>query len=206
MNNPLIMPLGPVMLDVTGLELTAKDKTRLANPLVGAVILFARNYESKKQVTQLIKEIKAIRTPQLLVAVDQEGGRVQRFKNEFTLLPPARSFGDLWRKDKHTAPMEAFKSAYTMASELIEVGIDFSFAPVFDVETVNSDVIGDRSFHHDPKVATELLGSYIDGMHFTESLKTSYKALWQRMFNTLSVIHPLQVTHVTGCKKYYEKI
>jgi len=99
------------------------------------------------------------------VAVDQEGGRVQRFKDEFTLLPPARSFGDLWEKDKHTAPMRAFESACTMASELLEVGVDFSFAPIFDVETVGSDVIGDRSFHHDPKVAIELLGAYIDGMH-----------------------------------------
>jgi len=165
MNKPPMMPLGPVMLDVEGLTLTAEDKNRLVNPLVGGVILFARNYKSRKQVTQLINDIKAIRTPQLLVAVDQEGGRVQRFKDEFTLLPPARSFGDLWEKDKHTAPMRAFESACTMASELLEVGVDFSFAPIFDVETVGSDVIGDRSFHHDPKVAIELLGAYIDGMH-----------------------------------------
>jgi len=162
---PLPIPLGPVMLDVLGLELTDDDRQRLLHPSAGAVILFARNYDNKQQVTDLISEIKALRSPSLLIAVDQEGGRVQRFKDGFTILPPAKSFGELWNEDKHTAPMKAFESAKVMASELLEVGVDFSFAPVFDVETTESDVIGDRSFHNDPKVATELLGAYIDGMH-----------------------------------------
>ena len=159
------MPLGPVMLDVAGLQLTEDDKQRLLHPHVGAVILFARNFESKVQVAGLIKEIKALRTPELLIAVDQEGGRVQRFKNEFTILPPAAEFGELWDKDKQTAPMRAFESAYTMASELIEVGVDFSFAPVLDVRTEQSQVIGDRSFHENPNVVSELAGAYMDGMH-----------------------------------------
>ena len=159
------MPLGPVMLDVAGLSLTNTDRQRLTHPLVGAVILFARNYASRSQLRSLISEIKSLRRPQLLVAVDQEGGRVQRFKNEFSRLPAASHFGELWRTDKHTAPMRAFESAVTMASELIEVGVDFSFAPVFDIASQTSRVIGDRCFHPQPQAAIELLGAYIDGMH-----------------------------------------
>lgn len=162
---PLLMPLGPVMLDVEGTSLTAADRQRLSHPLVGAIILFARNYTNKHQLRNLIAEIQALRTPQLLIAVDQEGGRVQRFQDEFTRLPAAASFGELWQQDKHTAPMRAFESAFTMASELLEVGVDFSFAPVFDITSVASDVIGDRSFHANPAAASELLGAYIDGMH-----------------------------------------
>ena len=164
-NLPKTLPLGPVMLDVESLQLTDADKKRLLNPQVGAVILFARNFKNRQQVIELIKEIKSLRFPELLIAVDQEGGRVQRFKDEFTILPAANNFGELWNQDKQTAPMHAFESAYTMASELLAVGVDFSFAPVFDVATVESAVIGDRSFHANPKTATELLGAYIDGMH-----------------------------------------
>ena len=153
------------MLDVSGHELDDIERQRLCHPSVGAVILFTRNYKSKTQVAALIAEIKALRSPELLIAVDQEGGRVQRFQEGFTLLPAAAEFGKLWQQDKHTAPMRAFESAYTMASQLIEVGIDFSFAPVFDVTSKDSDVIGDRCFHPSPSVATELLGAYIDGMH-----------------------------------------
>ncbi|MFQ3245642.1 MAG: beta-N-acetylhexosaminidase [Arenicella sp.] len=160
-----LLPLGPVMVDVQGLELTAEDRRRLLNPSVGAVILFARNYKSKTQVTSLIDTIKSLRNPSLLVAVDQEGGRVQRFKDEFTRLPAPQSFGDHWSEDKQAAPIAAYQSAYTMASELIDVGVDFSFAPVFDVTSRESEVIGDRCFHSDPRAATELLGAYIDGMH-----------------------------------------
>lgn len=161
----LSMPLGPVMLDVDGLTLTQADRKRLCHPLVGAVILFSRNYENRSQIATLINEIKALRAPELLIAVDQEGGRVQRFQHEFTRLPAAAHFGELWQQNKQTAPMRAFESAVTMASELLSVGVDFSFAPVFDVTTVGSDVIGDRCFHPDPGVATELLGAYIDGLH-----------------------------------------
>ena len=164
-NNSILMPLGPVMVDVEGLEITELELTRLSHPSVGAVILFARNYESRAQVASLIESIKSIRTPELLIAVDQEGGRVQRFKNEFTLLPATQSFGEAWDQDKQTAPMLAFESAYTMASELISVGVDFSFAPVFDITTKESEVIGDRCFHPNPHAATELLAAYMDGMH-----------------------------------------
>jgi len=164
-NVPNLLPLGPVMLDVEGLSLTEEDVTRLLSPLVGGVILFARNFESVQQVTDLINEIKSLRTPELLISVDQEGGRVQRFIDGFTRLPPAAEFGKLWNEDKQTAPMHVYESAVTMASELLAVGVDFSFAPVFDVETQASDVIGDRCFHPNPQAATELIGAYIDGMH-----------------------------------------
>lgn len=162
---PQLLPLGPVMLDIEGLALNEKDKKRLLHPNTGGVILFARNYQNRAQVTQLISEIKQLRTPSLLVAVDQEGGRVQRFQDEFTKLPPANTFGRYWREDKQTASIKTFQAASTMAKELISVGVDFSFAPVFDVTSVDSEVIGDRCFHSDPKVASELLGAYIDGMH-----------------------------------------
>lgn len=165
MSNPKLMPLGPVMVDVEGLVLAPSEIQRLLHPNVGAVILFARNYQSPEQARELISQIKSLRQPELLVAVDQEGGRVQRFQEGFTRLPAAAHFGELWQNDKQRAPIEAFESAYKMASELIDVGVDFSFAPVFDVTSKESEVIGDRCFHPSPQVATELLGAYIDGMH-----------------------------------------
>ena len=153
------------MLDVAGFTLDDAERQRLRHPSVGAVILFARNYQDKVQLSALISEIKSLRAPALLIAVDQEGGRVQRFQEGFTRLPAAATLGELWQADKHTAPMRAFESAYTMATELIQVGVDFSFAPVFDVTSIGSEVIGDRCFHPEPVAATELLGAYIDGMH-----------------------------------------
>ena len=162
---PLRLALGPVMVDVAGLTLTDHERSRLCHPSVGAVILFARNYQDLEQVAALISDIKSLRTPSLLIAVDQEGGRVQRFQNGFTRLPAAQNFGDSWDDDRQAAPMKAYQSAFTMASELISVGVDFSFAPVFDVTSKESEVIGDRCFHSTPSVATELLGAYIDGMH-----------------------------------------
>ena len=165
LHSPIYMPLGPVMVDVEGLELGEQERVRLTHPSVGGVILFTRNYDNKEQLSRLVSEIKSLRNPALLVAVDHEGGRVQRFHSEFTRLPAAKHFGELWDKDKQTAPIKAFESAYTMASELVEVGVDFSFAPVFDLTSEDSEVIGDRCFHPDSKAATELLGAYIDGMH-----------------------------------------
>ena len=164
-DKPLYIPLGPVMLGVDATTLDENERQRLKHPSVGAVILFTRNYQSRAQVKALIDDIKSLRSPALLIAVDQEGGRVQRFQDEFTRLPAAQHFGELWQENKQTAPISAYQSAFTMASELVDVGVDFSFAPVFDVTSQSSDVIGDRCFHHDPNVASELLGAYIDGMH-----------------------------------------
>lgn len=159
------MTLGPVMLDVAGTALTAEDRERLRHPLAGGVILFSRNYESPAQVAALVSEIHALREPALLVAVDHEGGRVQRFREGFTRLPPAGAFGALYAENRKRAKRLAHTAGWLMAAELRAVGVDFSFAPVLDLDRGNSQVIGDRGFHADPEVVADLAGSYVLGMH-----------------------------------------
>ena len=159
------LPLGPLMVDVGGLTLSEEDTHLLACSAVGAVILFSRNFQSKQQVSSLIAEIKAIRTPSLLVAVDQEGGRVQRFKDGFTLLPPVFRIGEHYHKDKEFALAFCRTAGALMAKELIEVGVDISFAPVLDCADLNSKVIGDRGFHAAPKIISALAHHYIKGMN-----------------------------------------
>jgi len=150
------MSLGPLMVDVAGTELTSIDREILNHPLVGGVILFTRNYTDPEQVTGLVKNIHALRIPPLLVAVDQEGGRVQRFREEFTLLPPARLFGQLHDRDANMSCRLAESSSWLMAAELRAVGVDISFSPVLDLDYGVSSVIGDRAFHHAAEVVGEL--------------------------------------------------
>ncbi len=150
-------PIGPVMLDVAGLALTAHEQEVINHPNTGAVILFARNYLDPDQVTQLIKEIRKARNGQILIAVDQEGGRVQRFQNGFTRLPPACRYAD--------APELAEISGWLMAAELLAVDVDFSFAPVLDLDCDNSPAIGSRSFSIDHRVATALASAFRKGMN-----------------------------------------
>lgn len=161
----LNLPLGPLMVDVPGTSLTEQDIKLLLQPSVGAVILFSRNYESRQQLIELTKEISQLRSPALLIAVDQEGGRVQRFREGFYKLPSMNSFSATF--DEH--PKLAYELASTagelMAAELIEVGIDFSFAPVLDCADLQSKVIGDRGFHHNPFAIAELAGAFIKGMN-----------------------------------------
>lgn len=159
------MSLGPVMLDVAGLELTGEERERLRHPLTGGVILFARNYESPEQIAALVAAIHAARTPPLLVAVDHEGGRVQRFREGFTRLPPVAEFGALHRDNPRRAVRLAETAGWLMASELRAVGVDFSFAPVLDIDRGISRVIGDRAFHASPEVVAELGRAYMAGMH-----------------------------------------
>ena len=159
------MSLGPVMLDVAGLELTREERERLRHPLVGGVILFSRNYESPEQVQRLVADIHAAREPQLLVAVDHEGGRVQRFRAGFTELPAARVLGALHDENPRRGKRLAEACGWLMATELRSVGVDFSFAPVLDVDRGASEVIGDRAFHCDPEVVAELAHAYMRGMH-----------------------------------------
>lgn len=149
------MALGPVMLDIEGLALNPADRTLLREPAVGGVILFSRNYESPVQIADLVAEIKAVRSPPLLIAVDHEGGRVQRFREGFTAIPPMRRLGSLYDEDT-TAGIELTKACgWLIGSELRAMGIDLSFAPCVDLDWGVSEVIGDRSFHKDPdKVAT----------------------------------------------------
>lgn len=158
------MSLGPVMLDIEGTELNEEDRQLLRHPLVGAVILFSRNYESIEQITALIAEIHALRDPHLLVAVDHEGGRVQRFREGFTRLPAMRRIGEIFDHDAKRAHRLAEAAGWVMASELRAVGVDFSFAPVLDLDYGVSSVIGDRSFHRSPIVVSELAAAFIAGM------------------------------------------
>lgn len=158
------MAIGALMLDVEGLTLNEEDKQLLAHPHVGGLILFARNFESAAQVTQLVKEIRAIR-PEILIAVDQEGGRVQRFRDGFVKLPPMKVFGDLYASNPDQAKQLSYQCGWLMASEVLAVGVDISFAPILDVDCGISQVIGNRAFHADPEIAIRLLREFIRGMH-----------------------------------------
>jgi beta-N-acetylhexosaminidase len=154
----------PIILDVAGLTLTKTDKQRLAHPLTGGVILFARNWQDRTQLTNLCADIKAVRSD-LLILVDHEGGRVQRFKTDgFTHLPPMRALGDLWMKDAMTATQSASACGYILAAELRACGVDMSFTPVLDLDYGGSSVIGDRAFHRDARVASLLAKSLMHGL------------------------------------------
>jgi len=165
MHNHNTTPLGPLIIDIEGIELNNQDLDILMHPLVGGVILFSRNYTDKVQVTTLVKQIKSLRKPDLLVCVDQEGGRVQRFKEGFTELPPLHTLGCLYDERPEQALTKAYDLARLMASELKPTGIDFSFAPVIDLFDSSSEIIANRAFHHDPLIITELAKSYIKGLH-----------------------------------------
>lgn len=150
-------PIGPVMLDVVGLSLTQVEQEKINHPNTGAVILFSRNYETPAQISQLIDSIRAARKGDILIAVDQEGGRVQRFQTGFTRLPPASYYAEM--------PLLAESAGWLMATELLSVGVDFSFAPVLDIDCGISQIIGDRSFSTDPDLATKLASLFRKGMH-----------------------------------------
>lgn len=158
--------LGPLIIDLDGgLSLSNTDRQRLRSPLVGGVILFKRNFKDRSQLRLLTREIKALRTPALLITVDQEGGRVQRFQGELTRLPPAAVCGRLYDSRPADGRQLARDTGLLMASELIDCGVDLSFAPVLDVLSCDSRVIGDRAFHSDPEAVQVLAGSYLEGMH-----------------------------------------
>ncbi len=162
------MSLGSVMLDIEGQRLNAVERDRLRHPLTGGVILFSRNYESPEQVKSLIDDIHALRgedQPKLLVAVDQEGGRVQRFLEGFAELPPVRHLGHLYDENRKRAKRLAEASGWLMATEMRSVGIDISFAPVLDIDLGISEIIGDRAFHSDPQAVADLANSYMIGMN-----------------------------------------
>jgi beta-N-acetylhexosaminidase len=156
--------LGLVMLDVEGKQLNEADRRRLCHPLTGGVILFSRNYESPRQLKQLTSEIHGLRRPPLLIAVDHEGGRVQRFREGFTRLPPMRALGSIWDVHPQQAKHLARDAGYVLAAELRAHGIDLSFTPVLDLDFGNSAVIGDRAFHSQPRAVIELAGALIEGL------------------------------------------
>jgi beta-N-acetylhexosaminidase len=162
---PIELPHGPLMIDITGLELTAGDRERLVHPKVGGLILFARNYASPEQLSKLSAEVHALRSPPLLIAIDHEGGRVQRCRDGFTRLPAMRRLGELWERDPRQALASAWDIGYVLAAELRLSGIDLSFTPVLDLDRGRSSVIGNRSFHRDPHAVVRLAGQLIDGLH-----------------------------------------
>lgn len=158
------MTLGSLMLDLEGPELTTEEGEILGHPLVGGVILFSRNYCEPEQLARLTADIHGVRRPPLLVAVDQEGGRVQRFRDGFTPLPSAHLLGRRYDLDARDALASAEVLGWIMAAELRSVGVDLSFAPVLDLDWGMSDVIGDRAFHRSPQVVCALARRYIRGM------------------------------------------
>jgi beta-N-acetylhexosaminidase len=154
----------PVVLDIAGTVLTAADKKRIKHPLTGGLILFARNFENRLQLTELTASIKQLR-PDLLIGVDHEGGRVQRFRTDgFTALPAMRVLGEQWMHDAMTATDSATALGTVLASELRACGVDLTFAPVLDLDHGGSTVIGERAFHRDPRVVAVLAQSVIHGL------------------------------------------
>ncbi|MDD2924202.1 beta-N-acetylhexosaminidase [Rhodoferax sp.] len=162
----------PLIIDIAGTTLSKTDRQRLKHPLVGGLILFARNWQDRAQLTALCRSIKALRAD-LLIAVDHEGGRVQRFKTDgFTHLPPMRALGELWRHDGRGTPgegaMRATRAAtacgYVLGAELRACGVDLSFTPVLDLDYGSSSVIGDRAFDADPRVVSLLAKSLMQGL------------------------------------------
>ena len=158
------MALGPIMVDLAGTALDAGDRDLLRHPAVGGVILFTRNYQSPGQLADLTAAIHALRDPPLLIGVDQEGGRVQRFREGFTRLPPAGRLGNLHAHDPAAARAAAQSIAWLMAAELRAGGVDFSFAPVLDLDRGLNAVVGDRAFGTDPQTVAELGEAWAQGM------------------------------------------
>jgi beta-N-acetylhexosaminidase len=151
------------VIDVVGAALTDEDRERLRHPAAGAVILFARNFESPEQLQNLTLEIGRLREPELPICVDHEGGRVQRFREGFTAIPPMRELGRLWDRDRAAAREAARAIAYLAGAELAAHGVDFSFAPVLDLDYGASSVIGDRALHFDPTAVGALGACIVQG-------------------------------------------
>jgi beta-N-acetylhexosaminidase len=158
------MSLGPVMLDIEGLALSPADRDILREPAVGGVILFTRNFESVDQVTDLVSEIRALRSPPLIIAVDHEGGRVQRFREGFTVIPPMRHIGREYDRDRESGLKMARQAGWLIASELRAVGIDLCFGPCVDLDWGISEIIGNRSFHRKPDAVCDLAEAFARGL------------------------------------------
>ncbi|MGB4063169.1 MAG: beta-N-acetylhexosaminidase [Azonexus sp.] len=158
------LPLGPLMIDIASTELTDLDRERLCHPLVGGIILFSRNYADPEQLSALTAAIHALRTPALLIAVDHEGGRVQRFRDGFTRLPAMAALGKLWDDNPDTALAAACQVGYVLAAELRARGVDYSFTPVLDLDYGPSRVIGDRALHRQPTAVIALAAALGEGL------------------------------------------
>ncbi len=162
--NAIAMPLGPVMIDVAGTTLTPAEREMLCHPAVGGVILFQRNFETPHLLRALTDDIHGLRDPRLLIAVDHEGGRVQRFQTGFTRIPPMRELGTLHAQSPGVAGDVAQAIGIIIAHELISHGVDLTFAPVLDIDFGGSSVIGDRAFDRSPQVVAALAARLVSGM------------------------------------------
>ena len=166
------MSIGQLMLDLEGTQLSEEEKELLQHPSVGGLIFFTRNYESAAQIIDLVKQVRKAAGNEILISVDHEGGRVQRFRSEFTVLPAIAKLGEIYQDNPKQALDLARKAAWLMAAEVRAVGIDFSFAPVLDLDYGVSQVIGDRAFHRQPDIVASLAQSYIGGMRATGMAST----------------------------------
>lgn len=158
------MHYSPLWISIEQPHLTDKDRDMLRHPWVGGVVIFSKNFTSKAQIQDLIADIKALKDPALFVCVDHEGGRVQRFRSEFTILPPMRRLGELYEHDPNAALACANACGDVIGTELGKIGMDFSFTPVLDLDYGQSSVIGDRSFHSSPEIVSQLAGALINGL------------------------------------------
>lgn len=156
---------GPLMIDVDGLSLSSEDRDIVSHPAVGGIILFSRNFASRAQLVSLIADIRASRHGELVIAVDHEGGRVQRFRQEFTVIPAMQKFGDLYDLNQAQALQTLRQTASLMASELADCDIDFTYAPVVDIDHGLSEVIGDRALHHTGEGVVDLATALIEGFN-----------------------------------------
>ena len=155
--------MGPLVLDIEGTALTKDDVRRIVDPLVGMVILFTRNYRDRDQLTELCSAIHAVK-PGLLIAVDHEGGRVQRFQEGFTKIPAMAKLGEKWIDEPENTLLSAMACGYVMAAELRACGVDFTFAPCLDINFGRSQIIGERAFSNNPNVVTQLALAVVQGL------------------------------------------
>lgn len=156
---------GPVIIDLLGTELSAEEESLIQHPLVGGIILFTRNYQSPQQITHLCQSVRQAKKQPFLIAVDHEGGRVQRFRDGFTRIPSMGQIGQLFKTSPNKALEMSEACGWLMATELLSVGVNLSFAPVLDVDKKNNPVVGDRAFHRNPKIIIPLAQAFIKGMH-----------------------------------------
>lgn len=157
--------IGCFIIDIAGTELTPEDIELLRHPLVGGIIFFARNYQNRAQLSNLCSSIRKVRQSKLLIMVDQEGGRVQRFQSEFTRIPPMATFGQLYDENHDIASELTHECGWLMAAEMLSVGIDLSLAPVLDIYNADNKAIGNRAFHKNTKIISQLAAAFISGMH-----------------------------------------
>ncbi|HPF26323.1 MAG TPA: beta-N-acetylhexosaminidase [Steroidobacteraceae bacterium] len=167
------MTLGPLMIDLQGTELAVEEREMLRHPLVGAVILFTRNFVDQEQLAKLVRDVHAARTPALAVAVDHEGGRVQRFRTGFAILPSLRRIGHEFDADRESGLQLARDLGWLMAAELRAYGVDLSFAPVVDLDYGVNEAIGDRAFHATADAVSELAVAYMHGMRDAGMMATA---------------------------------